>query len=290
MGIRPFVTRLWRREPPRIGLALSGGGVRGLAHIGVLKVLTEVGIPIHCVAGTSAGGLIGALFAAGMSPQEMEAEALRMANPRRILPFLNRRLPFRGILSSQKVMEYLESLLGDVTFDRLPIPLAVVAVDLNTGRKVILREGRVADAVRATIALPGLLAPVEWGEMLLVDGGLIDNLPADAARQMGASRVVAVDISTDEGSIASLREELRRRPFIPDSLAETVDVLWRSIVVMMREANWRNLEDAHPDLLIRPLLPSGVTVLTGLTRAAEIIAAGEEAARTVLPRLEGLMR
>lgn len=289
MNLRSFVARLWRREPPRIGLALSGGGVRGLAHIGVLKVLTEAGIPIHCVAGTSAGGLIGALFAAGMSPQEMEAEALRMANPRRILPFLNRRLPFRGILSSQKVMEYLESLLGDVTFDRLPIPLAVVAVDLNTGRKVILREGRVAGAVRATIALPGLLSPVEWGEMLLVDGGLIDNLPADAARQMGADRVVAVDISTDEGSIASLREELRSRPFIPDILAETVDVLWRSIVVMMREANWRNLEDAHPDLLIRPLLPSGVTVLTGLTRAAEIIAAGEEAARAVLPRLEGLI-
>ncbi len=288
MDVRSLVARFRERKPPRIGLALSGGGVRGLAHIGVLKVLTEAGIPISCVAGTSAGGLIGALFAAGISPQEMEAEALRMANPRRILPFLNRSLPFRGLLSGQKVSEYLESLLGDVTFDQLSIPLAVVAVDLNTGQKVILREGRVADAVRATIALPGLLSPVERDGQLLVDGGLVDNLPADAARQMGAERVVAVDISTDEGTIASLRVELRRRPFIPDSLAEMVDVLWRSVAVMMREANLRNLEDARPDLLIRPVLPPGVTVLTGLGRAAEIIAAGEVAARAILPRLREL--
>lgn len=288
MDLRALVRRFWRREPPRVGLALSGGGVRGLAHIGVLKVIVEAGIPIHCVAGTSAGGLIGALFAAGMSPQAMEEEALRMASPRRILPFLNRGLPFRGLLSGQKVYEYLESLLGDVTFDQLRIPLAVVAVDLNTGRKVVLREGRVVDAVRATIALPGLLSPVERDGELLVDGGLVDNLPADAARQLGAEKVVAVDISTDEGAVASLREELKRRPFIPDGLAEMADVLWRSVVVMMREANLRNLEDAHPDLLIRPVLPPGVTVLTGLTRAAEIIAAGEEAARAVLPRLREL--
>ncbi|MCX8066666.1 MAG: patatin-like phospholipase family protein [Anaerolineae bacterium] len=288
MDVRALVARLQRRRPPRVGLALSGGGVRGLAHIGVLKVLTDAGIPIHCVAGTSAGGLIGALFAAGMTPQKMEEEALRMASPRRILPFLNRGLPFRGLLSGQKVYEYLEFLLGDVTFDQLRIPLAVVAVDLNTGQKVVLREGRVVDAVRATIALPGLLSPVERDGQLLVDGGLVDNLPADAARQMGAEKVVAVDISTDEGTIASLREELKRRPFIPDGLAEMADVLWRSVVVMMREANLRNLEDARPDLLIRPVLPPGVTVLTGLTRAAEIIAAGEEAARAALPRLREL--
>lgn len=288
MDVRALVARLQRRRPPRVGLALSGGGVRGLAHIGVLKVLTDAGIPIHCVAGTSAGGLIGALFAAGMTPQKMEEEALRMASPRRILPFLNRGLPFRGLLSGQKVYEYLEFLLGDVTFDQLHIPLAVVAVDLNTGQKVVLREGRVVDAVRATIALPGLLSPVERDGQLLVDGGLVDNLPADAARQMGAEKVVAVDISTDEGTIASLREELKRRPFIPDGLAEMADVLWRSVVVMMREANLRNLEDARPDLLIRPVLPPGVTVLTGLTRAAEIIAAGEEAAHAALPRLREL--
>jgi len=279
-----------RRGPRKIGLALSGGGVRGLAHIGVLKVLTEAEIPIYAIAGTSAGGLIGALYAAGISPQRMEEEALRMTSPRRLLSFLNRALPFRGILSAQKVAEYLESFLDDLTFDQLRILLAVVAVDLNSGQKVVLNEGRVVDAVRATTALPGLISPVERDGQLLVDGGLLDNLPADVARRMGAERVVAVDISTDEASLVSLTEELKRRPFVPDSLAEMADVLWRSLAVMMRDVNRRSLEEARPDLLIRPAIPVGVTVLTGLTRAAEVIAAGEEAARAALPRLKELLR
>jgi len=278
-----------RKKPPRLGLALSGGGVRGLAHIGVLKVLTEAEIPIHVITGTSAGGLIGALYAAGLSPQQIEEEALRMASPRRLLPLLNRSLPFRGLLSAQKVTEYLESLLGDITFDQLRIPLAVVAVDLVTGQKVVLNEGRVVDAVRATTALPGLISPLERDGQLLVDGGLLDNLPADVARRMGTERVVAVDISTDDISVSSLMEELRRRPFIPESLAEMADVLWRSLVVMMRDVNRRSIEEARPELLIRPAIPTGVTVLTGLGRAAEVIAAGEEAMRAALPRLRELL-
>ncbi|MCS7177670.1 MAG: patatin-like phospholipase family protein [Anaerolineae bacterium] len=279
----------WRRRPRRIGLALSGGGVRGLAHIGVLKVLTEAGIPIHAIAGTSAGGLIGALYAAGIPPHQIEEEALRIASPRRLLSFLNPVHPFRGLLSAQKVAEYLETFLDDLTFDQLHIPLAVVAVDLNRGQKVVLKEGRVVDAVRATTALPGLIRPVQREEQLLVDGGLLDNLPADVVRQMGAERVVAVDISTDETSLGWLTEELKRRPFVPDSLAEMADILWRSLGVMMRDMNRRNLEEARPDLLIRPAIPPGVTVLTGLARAAEVIAAGEEAARAALPRLRELM-
>lgn len=278
-----------RKNPPRLGLALSGGGVRGLAHIGVLKVLTEAEIPIHVITGTSAGGLIGALYAAGWLPQQIEEEALRMASPRRLLPLLNRALPFRGLLSAQKVTEYLESLLGDVTFDRLRIPLAVVAVDLTMGQKVVLKEGRVVDAVRATTALPGLISPVQRDGRLLVDGGLLDNLPADVARQMGADRVIAVDISTDDTSVSSLMEELRRRPFVPESLAEMADILWRSLAVMMREVTRRSIEEARPDLLIRPAIPAGVTVLTGLGRAAEVIAAGEKAARAALPRLKELL-
>jgi NTE family protein len=278
-----------RRGPRKVGLALSGGGVRGLAHIGVLKVLDEAGIPIYAVAGTSAGGLIGALYAAGVSPQQMTEEALRMASPRRLLSFVNRTLPLRGILSAQKVTEYLENFLDDLTFDQLRIPLAVVAVDLNSGQKVVLNEGRVVDAVRATTALPGLFSPVQRGEQLLVDGGLLDNLPAGVVRRMGAERVVAVDISTDETSLVSLTEELKRRPFVPDSLAEMADVLWRSLAVMMRDVNRRSLEEARPDLLIRPAIPAGVTVLTGLTRAAEVIAAGEEATRAALSQLKELL-
>lgn len=286
---QPLVPRFLRRKPVSVGLALSGGGVRGLAHIGVLKVLTEAEIPIHLLAGTSAGGFVGAFYAAGISPQAMEEEALRVTSPSSKLSFLQRTLPFRGVLSTQKVIEYLHKFLGDLTFDQLRVPLAVVAVDLHTGRKVVLNQGRVLDAVRATTALPGLFTPVELGEWLLVDGGLLDHLPVGVVRQMGADLAIAVDVATDESTLDALTEELKRRPFVPDGLVELADVLMRSLAVMMREITRRNIEEAHPDLFIRPAIPPNVTVLTGLNKAAEIIAAGEEAARAALPELRALL-
>ncbi len=287
-----FLARLFgrRRPAPRVGLALSGGGARGLAHIGVLKVLEQEGIPIHFLAGTSAGGLVGAAYAAGLSPRELEEEALRLSNPRQLIGLLDRSLPRRGLLAGQKVREYLAHRIGEVTFDQLRIPLAVVAVDLLEGEKVVLNEGSVLEAVRATIALPGLFTPVERDGQLLVDGGLLDNLPADVVRRMGADVVIAVDVSTDDRAVAYFAEGLYHRRFIPDSLVEMLEVLWRSVAVMMREANRRSLEEARPDVLIRPPIPAGVTVLTGLTRAPEIIAAGERAAREALPRIKELVR
>lgn len=286
-----MVRLLRRKRPPRkLGLALSGGGARGLAHIGVLKVLEREGVPIHFLAGTSMGGLIAAGYAAGLSPDELEGEALRLSSPRQLIALLDRGFPRRGLLAGQKVMDYLAQRLGDVTFDQLRVPLALIAVDLNKGDKVVLREGSVLEAVRATVALPGIFAPVERGDQLLVDGGLLDNLPADAVRQMGADMVVAVDISTDEKAIAFFAEELHRRRFVPEGLVDLMDILWRSVAVMTREVNRRNLEEAQPDLLICPPIPSGVTVFTGFTRAAEIIAAGEQGAQEALSSLKELLK
>jgi len=279
-----------RRSPVKVGLALSGGGARGLAHIGVLKVLEREGIPIHLLAGTSMGGFIAAAYAAGLSASDLEEEAMRMSNPRQLIALLDRGLPRRGLLAGRKVMDYLAQWVGEVTFDQLRLPLALVAVDLNEGEKVVLREGSVVEAVRATIALPGLFAPVERGEQLLVDGGLLDNLPADVARQMGADVVVAVDVSTDERTVAFFAGELHRRRLVPEGLVNMFEVLWRSVTVMMGEINRYRLAEARPDVLIRPPIPPGVTVLTGLTRAAEIIAAGERAAEEALPRLRELLK
>ncbi len=283
----------WQRmfgEPPRVGLALSGGGARGLAHIGVLKVLEREGIPVHFLSGASMGGLIAALYAAGFSAQELEEEALRLTRPRQLVALLDRALPRRGLLVGQKVLDQLERWLGDRTFEQLQVPLALTAVDLNGGKKVVLREGRVRDAVRATISLPGLLAPVERGDQLLIDGGALDNLPTDVVRQMGAEVVIAVDVATDMQAVFALTEGVRSTPLIPGAIADLLDVLGRSLAVVMGEINRRNLELAPPDLLIRPAIPRGVTVLTGLTRAAETIAAGEQAATEALPRIGELMR
>ncbi len=282
----------WLRRgvrPPRVGLALSGGGVRGLAHIGVLKVLEREGVPIHFLAGTSMGGFIAAAYAAGFSPADLEAEALKFSNPRHLIGFLERSLPRRGLVAAEKIEAYLHQQLGDVTFDQLRLPLGLVAVDLNSGEKVVLREGPVVEAVRATIALPGVFPPVERNGQLLVDGGLLDNLPADVARDLGADVVIAVDVSTDEKAVAFFAEALQRRRFVPEGLVELMEILWRSVVVMQREANRRSLEAAEPDILIRPPIPDGVLVLTGFGRAAEIVRAGEVATEEALSQIRRLV-
>jgi NTE family protein len=269
----------------QIGLALSGGGVRGLAHIGVIKVLEREKIPIHLVTGTSMGGFIGASYAIGLAPAEMEAEALRLSNPRQLLPLIDRGRSRRGFFQGNRLNDYLARRLGERTFDQLRLPLALVAVDLNAGKKVILREGLVLDAVRASIALPGLLSPVRRGDQLLVDGGILDNLPADAARRMGADVVIAVDVSTGEEAV----ELLNQRRLIPEGLFELINVLWRALALMRQEANRRSLEEGRPEVVICPDIPAGVTVITGLTRAQEIIAAGERATEEMLPKLEEIL-
>ena len=281
MTLSAKMTRSYRK----VGLALSGGGARGLAHIGVLKVLEREGIPVDFLAGTSMGGVIAAAYAAGLDPDFMEQEALRMASVRRLLTLADPSLPRRGLFEGQKVREYLSAHLGERTFADLRIPLTLVAVDLNSGREVYLRQGRVVDAVRATVALPGVFTPVERDGQLLVDGGLLDNLPADAVRQMGADVVIAVDVTSDGHTISHVIRGLHRRRYVPNGLAATIEVLWRSVAVMMAEINRRRLAEVRPEVIIRPAIPPEVTVLTGFPRATEIIAAGEQAALEALPHI-----
>lgn len=273
----------------KVGLALSGGGALGLAHIGVLKILEQESTPIDYLAGTSIGGIVAAGYASGLSPTFLEQETLRMANLRRLLTLADPSLPRRGFLEGQKVREYLMGHLGDRTFDDLRLPLTLVAADLNSGREVFLREGRLVDAIRATIALPGIFTPVERNGQLLVDGGLLDNLPADAARHMGADIVIAVDAAADASTMSSLVEALRQRRYVPNGLVDTVEVLYRSLGVMLVEITRRRLAEAQPEVIIRPAIPPGVTVLTGFSRATEIIAAGEKAAIEALPRIQALL-
>ena len=160
-----------------------------------------------------------------------------------------------------------------------------MAVDLNTGQEVILREGPVALAVRATVALPGLLAPVEMDGRRLADGGLLNNLPADVARQMGTEVVIAVDLSPRRGEIW-----LNHIRWVPEGVADTLHVLGDSVGVMVSAVNEPKLEQAHPEVLIRPAIPAGVNALAGYNRAAELIAAGERTAEAALPEIRRWMR
>lgn len=268
---------------PTVGLALSGGGARGIAHIGVLKVLEREGVPIDLLTGTSMGGVVAAAYAAGLTPTFMEQEALRMTNPSRLLSLADPTLPRRGLFEGQKVVNYLDRHLRECTFDSLRCPLSLIAVSLDESEAVTLNEGRVADALRATIALPGLFKPVERNGQLLVDGGLLDNLPADVARQMGADIVIAVDVVGDISTFSAMIKTLRERRYLPGGLASTFEVMLRSLDVMMKEINQRRLMEADPEIVIRPDVPAEVSVLLGFTRAADTIASGERATVEALP-------
>ncbi|MGC1507410.1 patatin-like phospholipase family protein [Ketobacter sp.] len=212
-------------ENAKIGLVLSGGGARGLAHVGVIRVLESQGIKPDIITGTSMGSIVGALYATGRSAEEIDRlarnmnwrDALSDASPRRHQPYPFRQLEagmtadFRmsispnGITFPRGVIEgqHLEQVLGELfeqqgralTFEQLPIQFAAVAADLETGEQVVLDSGDVTSAIRASMSIPGALAPVQRDGRLLVDGGIANNMPVDLARQMGADFIVAVDVT-----------------------------------------------------------------------------------------------
>lgn len=173
-----------------VGVALGGGVVRGMAHIGALSALREAGIPIDYVAGASAGAIMGSLFCAGFTLAEIEYVASRIGWRDVARPVW----PREGFVTFAPLEQMLRELLGDATFAELEIPFAAVATDLETGESVALRAGPVAPAVRASASVPGIVTPVRIGPLLLGDGAVSNNLPVSVVRAMGADLVIAVDI------------------------------------------------------------------------------------------------
>ncbi len=266
---------------PTVGLALGGGGARGYAHIGVLKVLERERVPIDFLAGTSMGGLVAAGYAVGMKPAEMEKEALTL-RPRSLLDISLFRT---GVLEGKRVREHLTRLLGEKTFDQPRIPLRLMAVDLLTGEELVLGEGLLVDAVRATISVPGVFCPVDWRGRQLVDGGVTNNVPADVVRQMGAEVVIAVDVGHAQLPPFTCGELDGRRLALPGLARMTplLAVLLRSVRIMETEILRHRLAAAHPEVLIRPEI--GPINIEEFGRAAEVIPAGEKAAEAALPQI-----
>jgi NTE family protein len=289
---------------PRIGLVLSGGAARGLAHIGVLKALEEQGIKIDAIAGTSMGAVIGGLYASGYTIDELEKIALDIdwqlalsdAPPRKDVPFrrkqddrdflVKQKLSFRddgslglplGVIQGQNLALLLESLLAHASdirdFDKLPIPFRAVATDIVSGEKMVFRKGHLPQVIRASMSIPAVFAPVEVNGRLLVDGGMVDNIPLDVAREMGVDIAIVVDIGTP----------LRNRK----QLATVIDVLNQSITLMTQRNSQEQLATLHAnDILIQPSL-AGFGV-TDFGRAQEMIDAGYRATRILDARLTAL--
>ena len=208
--------KFFKKKKVKIGLALGSGAARGLAHIGVLKALKEEGISIDMLSGSSMGALVGACYARKAEIAEFEEIALkidwkqlaRLADP-------NLALLFKGIIHGKKVKEFLRALIGDVEFKDLKMPFAVVATDANTGEEVIIKEGPVIEAVRASISVPAIFMPVKFKNRFLMDGGIVNPVPVSVVKDMGATFVIACNVIHEPQIRRSLGPVKKRRLSVP---------------------------------------------------------------------------
>jgi NTE family protein len=251
----------------RLGLALGGGFARGLAHLGVLKVLLENQIPIDALAGTSVGSVVAAVFASGCTIEEMieEARATRWNDVARWT------IPRLGFATNAPLQALLGRVLHRSRFEELSIPLAIVATDVSTGQAVTFREGDLVPALRASCSFPGLFVPVKYRGRLLVDGALVGSVPVAALRDMGVEKIIGVYLKAGDP---------RRTP---SNVFQVVGQAFQIVASLGQEA-WRKA----CDVVIEP-------DTTGLgwddfERADELILAGERAARKALPALQALLK
>lgn len=259
----PTVPAPTPKPPLKIALVLGGGAARGFAHIGVIKALEAQGIVPSMVVGTSAGSVVGALYASGMSGFELQKQALDIQE-NMVTDWV---MPNRGVLKGEALQDFINQQVKNLPIQRLPKPLGVVATDLQSGEMVLFRQGNTGMAVRASSAVPGLFQPVEINGRDYVDGGLTSPVPAQAARAMGADFVIAVDISN-----------VNRR----DKLVGTLDVLLQTFAIMGHTISRHELEDA--DVVIRP--KTATVSSTDFTDRNLAILEGEKAAAAVMPELK----
>jgi len=206
------------RKKPTVGLALGSGGARGFAHIGVLKVFEAHGIQCDLLAGSSMGSLIAALYANGIEPHMMEKLAMNLKRKH----WLDVIVPNLGFVAGDKIKQLIRLLTHGKKIEELDKELAIVATDIETGERVVFREGPVDQAVRASISIPGIFVPERVGDRLLVDGGVIDRVPITVVREMGADIVIAIDVAQFDTKM--------KVASIFDVIAQTIDVMEREIL------------------------------------------------------------
>ncbi|QQK76745.1 patatin-like phospholipase family protein [Salicibibacter cibarius] len=249
-------------ERPSVGLALGSGGARGFAHIGVLEVFEEEGIPIDVIAGSSMGAVIGALTALGRSANDLK----QLASLFRRKYYIDFTVPKMGLVSGKRLEELFLMLTKGEVLDNLDIPVSVVATDLNSGERFLFTDGSIAKALRASISIPGIFVPVRSGDHLLVDGGVIDRVPANVVTDMGADLVVAVDVS-----------------YFPEapSTSSIYDVIIQSMEIMARELV--KAKKIEADILMKPIVQATNAVVFDDTES--LIQQGREEALRHMPHI-----
>jgi len=285
----------------KIGLALSSGGARGSAHVGVLKVLEQEGIVPDVIVGASMGAELGGIYAAGLPLSRLE-DLFQSASFGRVIKSLLPTIPWSGWSSGNAIRRFLRELLGDLTIQDLPTQFAAVVTDLESGLPVVLTEGSLVEAIRASLSVPGLFTPVWIDGHLYVDGGVSNPLPVDTARSLGADVVIAVDVLVEpaevrlsglpaidfKGRVAGVAKGISPPLIDPRRYAPSVfSVLLQMSTVFQKRLSDARLAQHPPDILIRPDFskdpPCYSHVGCGIT-------AGEQAALRALPEIRRIVR
>jgi NTE family protein len=221
------------------------------------------------------GGVIAAGYATGMSSYDLEQVSLSATRNHHILRLVDPGLPNGGLIRGQRVLNFFNREFGEKTFSDLVVPLAVVAVDLTTHQEVVLREGPLALALRATTSIPGIFTPLEMNSMRLVDGGVLNNLPVDVVKKMGAEVIIAVDVgSSQEGGVS---QWIGNQRWVPEGIVNTLEVLDDTLYTIQVSAQMNKFHLVPPDVLICPEPPVTVNTFAGYGRVKELIAVGEQA-------------
>src|SRR5688572_16615407 len=285
--------------PLRVGIALGAGSAAAMAQIGVLEVVAEAGIPVHCVAGTSAGAMDGAALAAGRLG-EFRA-ALEGLSRRRVLRLLDVAWPREGLLHGLRALGFVRPHLGE-TIEELAIPYAAVATDLRSGDEVALTRGGVFDAVRASIAIPGIFTPWRVGGRLLVDGGLVNPVPVSTARALGAEFVIALNVLPLRNGQRSARVVHERLEHLhasdgpdtgpPDGVAiqdklGLVEIVWQASRILAGQIAGARLRDDPAGFLFQ--IPVPEVGVFEFHRTAELIDVGRRSAEQALPELHAAL-
>ena len=253
-------------EHPKIGLALGSGGARGFAHLGVIMALKEAGIPIHLIAGSSMGALVASFYGAGLDLDRLYK--LSTAFKRKY--FLDFTVPKMGFISGKKIKEFINVFTHGKNIEELSLPIGIVATDLLTGEKVVFQKGPVAEAVRASISIPGIFVPEKYNGRILVDGGVADRVPISVAKDMGADIVIAVDVS-----------RVKRNA----EITTIYDVIMQSIDIMQTEII--NYRETSADIMIRP--PVEMYSSRAFTNTEEIITIGKEETNKHIKQIESVI-
>ena len=275
---------LFKKRNLKLGLALSSGAARGLSHIGVLKALKEAEIPINMIAGTSMGAIVGACFAKDGNITAVEERALNIGW-KEIARFLDPKIGYikSGLIYGGRVENLLQSLIGSIKFNQLKIPFSCITTDINSGQRIVINNGLVKDAVRASISIPGIFVPVVVQGKCLVDGGLIDPIPIEALKNMGANFMIAVNVLVDPRK--SRRSVSSAKGNDVTVIPSIFNTLLQSLYIMEYEIAKNKILQA--DLVISPQVNH--IEAFDFHRSEEAVLTGYKAGKEILPKLRRLI-